>query len=230
MDFFSDLITAVQSDLTVGSESSLFPVDTVKLAINRAYRKAGGLFRWAETEDAKKTSTQSNQEYYDYPQNWRPDSVWKLTVDGVDFGDPTSFKDYLYEKENDIPSGADRLWANQWRRYFIYPTPTSAGNYNISIWGIKVVDALVNDTDYTIWSFSMPECNEALVLEAVAILKNKGEEEKAGVFRSMEAKQIITEAWKKAKGDQSKYEKTQPMFEVPDLFGNGTSERKVGNF
>jgi hypothetical protein len=230
MDLFSELITAVQSDLTVGDESTLFPLPTIKLAINRAYRKGAGLHRWAETEDAKKTSTQADTEYYDYPQNWRADSIWKLQIDGVDYGDPVIFKDYLHEKENNIPSGLNYLWANQWRRFFVYPTPTSAGDYNISVWGIRIVDELVNDADVTIWSYSMPECNEALVLEAVAILKNKGEEEKTGIFRSIEARAILDGAWKKIVQEQAKYEKTQPFFDVPDFFGNGANDRKEGNF
>jgi len=230
MDYFNELIRAVQSDLTVGDESNLFDVDTIKLAVNRAYRKAGGLYRWAETEDAKKTSTQTDQEYYDYPDTWRADSIWKLSVDGTDYGDPLSFKDYLYEKENDIPSGLPRIWANQWRRFFIYPTPTLAGDYNVSVWGIRIVDELVEDDDYTIWSFSMPECNEALVLEASAILKNKAQEEQAGVFRSAEAKAILATAWMKLKQEQAKYEKTTPFFDVPDMFGKGTNKLKEGNF
>jgi len=230
MDLFSQLITAVQNDLTVGSESTLFPEETVKLAINRAYRKAGGLYRWSETEDAQKTSTQANTEYYDYPQNWRPDSVWKLSVDGVDYGDPVSFKDYLYEKENEIPSGLTYLWANQWRRYFIYPTPTTAGDYNITVWGVKVVDELVAEADVTIWSYSMSECNEAVVLEAVAILKNKAQEEQAGIFRSAQARAILDSAWRKITQEQAKYEKTQPFFDVPDLFKKGGSGGRTGNF
>lgn len=230
MDLFSELQTAVQSDLTINNNSTLFPLATVKLALNRAYIKSGGLFRWAETEDAKKTSTQANIEYYDYPNTWRPDSIWKLTVDDQDYGEPLSFKDYLYEKENDIPSGRDYVWTSQWRRYFIYPTPTTAGSYNISVWGQKIVDTLTNDTDITIFSYSQPECNEAIVMEAVAILKGKGEDDKGGQFRSAEAKQILAIAWGKVKQDQAKYLKTQPMFDVPNYFGKQNSGYGIGDF
>jgi hypothetical protein len=231
MNLFSDLITAVQDDLTVGNESTLYTPALIKRAINRAYIKAGGLFRWPETEDAKKTSTQALIEYYDYPSTWRPDSIWKLMVDDVDYGDPLSFKDYLYEKEEDIPCGRDYIWASQWRRYFIYPTPTAAGSYNISVWGQKVVDELVEDAAVTIWSYSMPECNDAVVLEAVAILKSKGELEKGAEFRSMEAKQILAVAWGKVRQDQAKYFRTQPMFDVPDYFGGGTTDDYgIGDF
>ena len=229
MDLFSELISAVQSDLTIGDESTLYPLATIKLAINRAYRKSGGLFRWPELEDAKVTTTQLDINYYDYPQAWIPSSIWKLVVGTADYGDPIAYKDFLYETENDIPCGEDYLWANQWRRYFIYPTPTAAGT-NITIWGQMAVTTLTADADVTIWSYSMPECNEAVVLEAVAILKAKGEEEKSGEFRSAEAKQILVVAWSKIKQDRAKYEKTTPFFNVKDMFGKTKTSDIIGNF
>jgi len=230
MNLFSELIAAVYSDLTANSESTLFPETTVKLALNRSYLKCSGLFRWPETEDAKKTSTQSGIDYYDYPQNWRPDSVWKLEIDNVDYGDPLSFKDFKYELDNDRPSGKEKLWTSQWRRYFVYPVPTTAGDYNISVWGQRIVDTLTNDADVTIWSYSMPECNEAVVLEAVAILKGKGLDDKGGQFRSAEAKQILAIAWGKIRQDQAKYQRTQPMFNTPDFFGKSNVENTIGKF
>ena len=227
MDTFSEMQEAVQSDLTVGSESSLFPIATIKSAINRAYVKTGGLYRWPETEDAKKTSTFASQEYYDYPDTWRPDSIWKLTVDDVDYGDPVAFKDYLYEKEEDLPSGKTYMWTSQWRRYFIYPTPTTNGSNNITVWGQEAVTSLSNDSDVTIFSYSMPECNEAIVLEAVAILKNKGEEQKSGVMLSEEAKQILATAWNKVRQEQAKYTKTQSFFDVPDYFSGNVTVKDI---
>lgn len=234
MDLFSELITAVQSDLNIGDESSLFPLATVKLAINRAYRKAGALFPWPELQDAKKTSSVANQEYYDYPDTWRPLSVWKLTVGDERYGEepdgsPLSYDDYLNWKE-DYPSSTDKKWANQWRRYFIWPIPTTNGDNNICIWGITNVETLTNNSDVTIFSYSMPECNEALVLEAVAILKSKGEEEKKGEFRSLEAKQILAGAWGKIRAEKAKYEKNQPAFDVPNYFGNTSTKDLRGRF
>lgn len=232
MDLFSELQTTVQSDLNVDSTSTFYPVATIKLAINRAYKKAGGLFRWSELEDAKKTSTVASQEYYDYPDTWQPDSIWRLTIDDEDYGDPLVFKDYLYEKDNNIPSGADYLWSSQWRRFFVYPTPTTSGNNNICVWGQKVVDTLTNDSDVTIFSYSMPECNDAIVLEAVAILKAKGEDQGTSQFRSLQAKEILSVAYGKIRQNQAKYEKTTPFFEVPDMFGTPPrrDNSRIGNF
>lgn len=233
MDTFAELRAAVQSDLNVGDESTLYSITAIDLAINRAYRKAGALFPWPELQDAKKTTTQANQEYYDYPQTWRSNSIWKLKVDGDRYGEepdgsPLSYDDYLNWREDNSTS-TDKKWANQWRRYFISPVPTEA-DLEICVWGIMNVETLDEDTDVTIFSYSMPEGNEAIVLEAVAILKSKGEQEKSGEFRSLEAKQILAVAWGKIKTENSKYEKNQPFFNVPDFFGGNSNSTKIGDF
>lgn len=243
LEFFSDLISAVQSDLTVGSESSLYDATTIKLALNRAYTKIGAMFKWNETKDALKTSSIATHEYYNYPPNWRPDSIWKLTVDGSDYGDPLTFGDYQYEKANTLPSGLSKLWANYERRYFIYPTPTSDGDKNISVWGYKFVDMLTLNTDLTIFSYSNPEINEAIVLEAGAILKNKGEiqqSQRAGIVTgsnllSQEARSIVVTTWTKISQEQAKMIRTTPMFAVPDMFASNSAVRRnirstIGNF
>ena len=236
MDTLVQMRTTAQSDITVGNESTLYSPTTIDLAINRAYTKAGALFPWPDLMDAKKTTTQANVEYYDYPSNWRSNSIWKLRVNYERYGEdpdgsPLSFDDYLNWKE-DYPDSTDKKWANQWRRYFISPTPTVA-DLPICIWGQMVTETLVDNDDVTIFSYSMPECNEAVVLEAVAILKSKGEQEKAGEFRSAEAKQILAVAWGKIRTENAKYEKNMPMFDVPDFFsgnGIGTSVDMTGRF
>ena len=62
MDTFADIVEAVQDDLTVGEESTLYSPTLIKRVINRAYRKVGALFPWPELQDAKKTVTSANQE------------------------------------------------------------------------------------------------------------------------------------------------------------------------
>ena len=239
METFADLVEAVQDDINVGEESTLFSPSLIKRVINRAYRKVSALFPWPELMDAKKTSTQNGQEYYDYPKNWRSNSIWKLTIldsDGNDDrygeepdGSPLSFDDYLNWKE-DNPDSTDKKWANQWRRFFIWPVPTSAGTNNIHVWGIKVPSSLSADGDTTIFSYSTPELNESIELEAVAILKSKTDDDKSAQFRSIEAKQIAITAWNKIKVENAKYEHNRPFFDVPDFFGNRNSKDLRGRF
>lgn len=236
MDLFSDLITGVQDDQTIGNESTLYPLALVKRAINRAYRKAGGLFRWPELRDAQKTSTATSQEYYDFPDNWQSDSMWRLEVDGDQYGEtpdgsPMDWTDYtIWRANDDNANSTSKKWSVQNRRYFIYPVPTTDGSSNICVWGYKVVSELSSDGDTTIFSYSLPECNEAIVLETVAILKSKGELEKSGEFRSAEAKQILATSWARLRQNQAKYEKTQPFFYVEDLFGKSSVKQVTGNF
>jgi len=243
MDQLSELRAAVQSDFSVGEESGLFTPSTIDLAINRSYRKIGAMFKWEETRDSQKLSSLANHEYYAYPLNWRPNSIWKLTIDDLDQEDPLTFKDYMFEKENNLPSGMTSIWSNYGKKLFRYPVPTVDADKNMKIWGYKFVDKLTLDGDITIFSYSMPEINEAIVLEAGAILKNKGEiqqAQKAGVvvgggLLSQEARSIVVTTWTKISQEQSKLVRTTPMFSTPDFFKSNMNARdlvknKIGNF
>lgn len=229
----SELRTAVRSDLNVSVNSSLFPEATIDLAINRAYvNKISRLFRWPQLEDAKMTSTQPDQDYYDLPDTWSPDSAYKLEIDGDFYGEdpdfnPLTFQDFLDWKD-DNPNSTEKKWAVHGHQFFVTPTPTAVGSNNISIWGQKNVDKLENATDQTVFSKNMPECNEAIVLEAVAILKKKGEAPDSGQMLSGEAKQILIVAFDKLRKEQAKYEKVQPFLEVDDMFGPSTGEQETG--
>lgn len=242
MDLLSELRAALQSDLTVGDESSLFPATTIDLAINRAYRKIGAMYKWTETKDAKKTNAIADSEYYDYPLTWRPESIWKIEIDGEDQGEPLTFDDYKFEKNNEFPGGFTTMWANYGKQYFLYPTPTVTGNKNIHIYGYKFVDALVNNDDFTIFSYSIPNINEAIVLEAQAILKHKaniGQSQDAtsisSVLLSMEARSIVVAEWTKIVQEKAKFQRTTPQMDVPDFFATGianrrTLARRIGDF
>jgi hypothetical protein len=236
METFQDLITAVYDDLTANTDSTLFPETTVKRIINRAYVKCGGIYRWPKLQDAKTTTTQTNIDYYDAPDTWRPDSMWRLEVDGEQYGEnpdgsPLAYEDYLIWKANDADGDSEsKKWATQWHRYFISPVPTNATS-TITVWGMKNVEELTNTTDTTIFSYTLPEGNEAVVLEAVAMLKSKGEEEQKGQFRSAEAKQLLTVAWGKIRQERAKHNKNQPFFYVEDMFaGRSSKDSLIGQF
>ena len=233
MDTRLEIRSAVQSDLNVGANSSLYPPEKIDSTIQRAYVKTTRLFRWPALEDAKNTSTGENQEYYDAPQDWSPDSIWRVEVDGNLYGElpdgsPMSFADYLIWKVEN-PNSTLKKWAVQYKRFFLHPTPTTVGDDNITIYGQKIATPLTVDGDTTIFSYDMPECNEAIALEAVAILKRKGEI--TGDMYSAEAKQILVVAYNKIRQEQAKYAKIQPIFEVPDYFGSSNAKKQItGNF
>ena len=142
-----------------------------------------------------------------------------------------AYADYLiWRADSDNDSSTDKKWASQWLRYFIYPVITANGSNNITVWGMMNVEDLENNSDTTIFSYSMPECNEAIVLEAGAILKAKGENEKSTEFKSLEAKQILALSFDKIKREQAKYEKTQPFLNVPNYYGKTIPEDEIGDF
>ncbi len=238
MTLFSDLKSTVLSDLNASTNSSLFPSATVESAINRAYIKLSRLFRWPALEDAKMTSTALNQPYYDSPEGWSPNSMYRLEIDDDLYGEdpdgsPMDFNDYLTWKENN-PNSTEKKWSVQNLRFFVSPTPTAVGSNNISIWGQKVVTLLSSASDTTIWSKNMPECNEAIVLEAEAILRQKGDSVKTvqtgDDILSAQAKQIVLLAFGRLKAEKSKIEKTQPFLDVPDFFGPNTVKQITGGF
>jgi hypothetical protein len=233
LNTLSEMRQLVRDDLNVDSTSTLFSATIIDRAINRSRRKAYSLFRWPELRDAKKTSTIADQEYYDYPDTWQSDSAWRVTVDGERYGEepdgsPLTFEDFLHWQDEE-PESTETKWTTEGRKIFISPTPTTSGNNNLIIWGQKVGDTLDEDADTTIFSHSQPDCNEALVLEAVAILKNKGGQE-GSQFLSIEAKQILATAHAKIRQNKMKYEKRQPFFSVPDLFGRSRQKQITGNF
>lgn len=231
MDNLSELRTAVQDDLTVGSDSTLYSPTSIDLAINRAYRKSGGLFPWPELQDALKTTSENSNAYYDYPSAWRSNTIWKLVVDGDRYGEdpdgsPLSFDDFLVWQE-DYPNSTNKKWTNQERRFFLSPVPSDG--VEIDIWGLKNTTTLSSDSDTTVFSYSTPEINEAIVLEAGAILKSKNDNDKGNEFRSTEARQILATTWSRQIREQAKYEKNQPMFYVPDYYsltGNATEDMR----
>lgn len=234
LNTLAEMDLALASDLNTASNGTLFPSDTRKMALNRAYRKCAALFRWPALEDSKQTTTGVNQYYYDAPTTWRPDSIWRLEVNEETYGEepdgsPLAFDDYLTWKKNN-PTSDELKWAVQWLRYFFSPTPTTAGLV-ICVWGQKNVTPLTNTTDTTIFSYSMPDCNEAIVLEALAILQKKGEKGDDSQMNSPEAKLILSVAFNKLKQEQTKFEKNQPMWNVPDYFsGKGRSNHPRGGF
>lgn len=235
MDNLGEIRTAVLSDLNASASSSLYPTATVNSAINSAYRKIGGLFKWPALQDALDTTTQADVEYYDAPSNWRPNSMWRLKVGDVPYGikpdfSPQVFKDYLDWKDNDNADLTEKRWAKQWLRFFINPTPTEAG-LEVCVWGYKNVDKLTEDASETMFTNNMPEGNEAIRLEAVAILKKKGELIDDGLMASAEAKQILIVSFDKISKEDIKNEKINPMLDVPDFFArNGSQTAPNGKF
>lgn len=235
LNTLAEMDLALVSDLNTTASGSFYTENSRKMALNRSYRKCASLYRWPALEDSKTTTTGVNQDYYDAPTTWRPDSIWRLTVDGTPYGEspdysPLMFSDYLNWKDDPSNSNStEKKWSIQWLRYFIHPVPTVSTS-TICIWGQKNVTPLDNSSDTTIFSSNMPDCNEAIVLEASAILRNKGDQVDTGQFFSVEAKLILSIAFTKIQQDSAKEEKLEPMWNTPDFFAGGSAQHPTGGF
>ena len=93
--------------------------------------------------------------------------MWRLEIDGNQYGEdpdgsPLAYEDYLiWRADDDTASSTDKNWSTQWHRFFVWPIPTTATS-TITVWGMKNVTTLTNDSDTTIFSYSLPEGNELL--------------------------------------------------------------------
>ena len=217
MNIFLEMYTKVQSDLSVTSSSTFYTLARIKSTINDAYLWAGGLFLWPATRKAKTTSTVASQYYYDYPSSFRPDSIWRVEIDGEKF-DPKSYEDYLdYKIEN--PSDDTPIFASFGKQFFVFPTPTASGTNNLDIWGQENVTLLSSDDDKTIFSDSFPEGNEAVCKQALAVLQAKGKDKKTGQVEDAEAKGILATIYGQILKQQQKYQRLDHAFlDVPDFF------------
>ena len=233
IDTLVEMRGIVQSDLNVTAGSSLYPPTTIDAGLNRAYTKGYRLFRWPGTEWAKYTTTQTNQDYYDAPTDFVPDSIWRVELGGERYGEdpdgsPMNFHDFL-QWRLDNSTSTEKKWAKQWTRYFIWPTPTDAVT-QICIWGQLNPTLMENESDTTIFSYNLPECNEAIIMEAESILKHKGASPKDGEWYSAEAKSIFSIAFTRIKQDNSWEKKIQPMLNVPDFFKTNRGTQVTANF
>lgn len=162
---FSELLTELNNRIAAAKISG-FWTDTMKKEwINQAGQRVCDFRHWKVLELAKYTTTKANQEYYDYPAEFKVNSIYQLQVDGKEYTKKT-WTEYQAFKNT---KSTEKIFASHDNFYFINPTPTEAGK-EILIFGIKKWVKLVLDTDTPI----LPsEFDGAIVKIALAICLQK---------------------------------------------------------
>lgn len=157
-----NFLTAQQdldSRLSVSGVSGFWTPTDKKRWLNLGQQRALNYRRWPFAESAKTTITNKDQEYYDYPTEFRSKSIGRLDVDGAQ---------YLFMEWEDYLgyTGSQNVWSEFGRQYFITPIPDESDKA-ISVWGIlsKLPD-MANDSDESEFP---EEGHEAIVLFALAI-------------------------------------------------------------
>lgn len=220
--------------LTESSGSSLDPMFTdavLNRFINRAIKWVSNLHNWQQTQKAVMRGSDVDQEFYNYPEDFKTDSIYRLTLDG-EVRKKLLFEEYENYKENN--GGSKKLWADWRRRYFINGT-IADGTANIKIWGHEIPADLGDDTtDHPFVDEQLLE--EAIQEKALALCYIK----KGGSFRS-EAREVEKGALLKVEQSfdeqldlQSQY-KTEDaeMFEHTDFLNEdatGGRRTKRGSF
>ena len=127
----ADMETELLARLQVANNSTMFPAARLTQLIKDAYIWATTKWIWTDLVNGKHTSTIAGNEYYDYPDDFRSNTIMRLTVDDVSY-ERKNFEDYLAYKERN-PSDQFKMFASYGRYYFIHPTPASSGTNNITI-------------------------------------------------------------------------------------------------
>lgn len=227
MDTRSDLEQELLSQLQAADNSSLYSASRLTQLIKNAYIWATNLFIWNDLVRAKCTGTIAGNDYYDYPDEFRSDTIIRLEIDGVPY-EQINYEDLLDFKRNN-PNSDEKLFANFGRQVFVYPTPTTNGTNNMVLWGAIQADDLVNSTDVTIFSGNKESANESIVRKAFSVAIKRTdkatskEEEKAAIDELTRLNLI------ESKGRQRQRRKQHPRFIVPDFFA-GRGVTAVGNF
>jgi len=162
---FSELQQELDNRIAAAKVSGFWTSAMKKEWINKAGERVCDFRRWKVLELAKQTTTKPNWEYYDYPSEFKTNSIYYMEVDGNEYIEK-SWDDYQAYKEAE---STDKIFTSHDAFYFIHPTPTKDGK-EILIFGIKKWTKLVNDADKSIFP---SEFDEAIIKLALATCLTK---------------------------------------------------------
>lgn len=221
------MLEKLTDDLMAAASSTLFTADRKKKAIQNAYLWATSLYSWPELEKAKEATSIIGQEYYDYPSNFRTDTLGEFLYFNGQAYRRKAWNDYL-EHQRKYPSSTKRIFADYGRQYFIFPIPMVEAK--ITLWGQVQATQIVDSLDTTIFSLHDDSGNEAVVKKALSDLVKRID---ANLAKSEEQGAITTLSviWDKVqKRQQTAQTLNKPMFQVQNFFPGSNAGFTPGNF
>lgn len=227
----ADLKTAIRDDLSISTGDAFYADAYVQRIANRAVRWFSALHPWQQTQYAYYRDSVVAQEYYNYPEKFRTDSIFKLKFNGEDY-DRILFSEYLKYQEEPAGSANDKIYSDFRRQFFIHPAPTTVAE--ITVFGHLIPDDMSADADtHPFVGEQDPE--EAILKYAIglALKKGRGTLYDKGVAEINAAKSIADAIWEMQKKEQSKYQtKDIKMFDFIEILPPNGGERRIqrGNF
>ena len=209
------LETELVARLQVASNSTLYPSARITTIIQNAYLWATQLVVWHDLVRARYTDTIAGDEYYNYPENFRSESIIRIEIDGEDYA-RKNFEDYLEFKKNN-PTSVKKIMASFGRQFFISPVPTVSGK-KITAWGAIQADPLTSASSIPVFSYNKEEANEAVVKKGLSIALVRSDP----VTAKNEEQDAIAILMKLHTDEDRSTQRNQrlqhPMYDIPDYF------------
>lgn len=226
MNTVADILAGLKGELEMVDTSTLFTDATLIINISNAHLWCGDQHEWPQLEKAKRSFTTAVagvvDEYYDYPSEFKSDSIYMLEVNGVTYF-PKSWDSYqIVKRENSLPSDKN-IFATYGRQFFLNHVPSSAG-LTIDAHGQIQAPSISNLTDKTIFSDSEASLNEAVMRKALSTSLASAGDKDTALKEEARAKIILAGGFKKILDRRQRFQETNmPRFEVPDYFSNRVS-------
>lgn len=225
--------TAILDDLSVETTDTFFTTALLNRFVNRAIKVIANLKNWQQTQGSDRQLLtivgDETDEYWNYPENYKTDSIYKLKYNGKDYKRLT-WEEYLRHRD-DYPNSTKRVYSDHKRQLFIYPRPTASAY--LDIWGHEIPADLSDNTDEH--PFNDEELlEEAIHTYALGLCYRK----RGGTYRA-EGKQLMKdalalagEAFSQQRNEQAGYRTEHAeMFEHTDfLQTSGHPRTKSGSF
>jgi len=230
MQTYTELQSELLSRLQVADNSTLYTTTRIQTLIKDAHLWVTSIYLWPQLERDKYTSTNGTDYYYDYPSDFRTDSIIRIIIDDEEY-DRKAFEDFLDYKLNNATDTDTKIFADYGRQIFIFPTP-AAGTDNLDVWGQVQATQLSSGTDKTIFSDHDQTGNEAIVKKALSVAIAKTDKQ-LSTLEETEAKTILATIYNKILQRQQRDARLDhPRFNVPDYFAGRVRSinDNIGNF
>ena len=232
MNIVEDILTGLKGELEMVDTSTLFTDATLILNISNAHLWAGDQHDWPQLEKAKRSFTTDINgivdEYYDYPSEFKSDSIHQLEINGVTYFLKSWDSYKIVKREGSLPADLN-IFATFGRQFFLNRVPSASG-LPIDAWGQIQAPPLNNLTDKTIFSDSEASLNEAIMRKALATSLASAGNKEEGIREQARATIILASGFKKILDRRQRaQEMSMPRFNVPDMFSNSRVQFAPGN-
>lgn len=213
---YKEIQDEVLARLAVTTTSTFFTLEQIKNWINQAIRWACLYKKWPFTEGAKCCSSRAGRKYYDYPPEFRSDSIRRLEVDGEVYK-KVSFSAFQKIVREDTAE-EEKVFSDYMRFYFIWPVIKENGKI-ISVWGQQKPQKLEKDGDTTPFHSGEETGDEAIIKKTLSIALAKAKKYNEAAVEREEAKMLLEEIWARIQEEQAAYQsKDVQYFDVPKFF------------